>query len=542
MQTNFLNPNLEIFETIPHHAWFIPDIARDIVYFNQHWKDYTGLQQRGISMQQDLEWLHPEDIERFQTQLRHATITKKPLDLDVRLKSLHGQWRWFRILAKPIVQQGVVCSWIGTNTDIHERRAIFLESQRVQQQLILMQDVALQLAAMLTLRDVCQDISVAIPKIFGCQMMQLSRLIGPDHFEVIAVHKSTLPIGQFWKLEPDSPSNLVLQTKQPVVIDNSMDLTSFQKSWFQNNQIEHAIYLPLITRFGVFGELQLGFYHYQPERATQDRVLLVTLTEIIAQTISRIQLFTELQNLNQSLEQQVAKRTEELRTHALELEAFVHSASHDLRAPLSVMLSASRQIRNNQTDSQQLVRIADSVQNAATRMNEMLNGMLDLVRGENAEAVGTVDLFEIVQQVIANFESEIQIRGIQLHVNMTHLRIAFSQTELYQVLQNIVQNAMKFAGNDQKPAWISISAMQNEAGIWLEIKNNALPIASEQLARLFELFFTTNSTQGMGLGLTIVKRILERYGARVWLESDDEFRVFIWFPLTKSEVEALTDA
>ena len=358
-------------------------------------------------------------------------------------------------------------------------------------------------------------------------------MVGPKHLKILAVRgfdQTEIYPGFIREFNQDTPSFAVLQTQKPVIIENINQLNDESKAWFNNAQIRSAAFFPLSTHYGVFGEICVGFKQDNPRQADHDVVLMVTISKMIARNIERVLLFGELQQLNQSLEQQIIHRTNELRNRTQELEAFVFSASHDLRAPLSMMLAASRRIREQTEKTSVLSRVADSVQDAAERMNQMLNVMLELARGEKSEVHGLVNVNKIIQQVLDSLETQITERNVQVTVGFDCLQLFFGESELYQVLQNILQNAVKFAGANNQTPFVDIKVTENQQGTWLEISNNTQPLPEASLARLFDLFYTSDSQQGMGIGLTIVKRIIERYGARVWLEADDQFRVHLWFP------------
>ncbi len=522
-----------LFDKIPQHVWFTSDSSGQILYFNQQWQKFTGLEGEGIESPVTLELVHPEDRpvlgDAWQKSLTQATS----LDVFIRMLSSDNQWRWFQILANPVIENGVVTNWVGTNTDVHEQREMLLELQRSQKQRRLVQEMVLQVTSINQLPEMLDYITKKIPEVIGNDALKIEQMVGPKHLKILTARgfdQTQIYPGFIWEFNQDTPSFAVLQTQQPVIIENVNQLNDESKACFNNAQIYSAAFFPLSTHYGVFGEICLGFKQDNPRQADQDVVLMDTISKMIARNIERVLLFGELQQLNQSLEQQIIHRTNELRNRTQELEAFVYSASHDLRAPLSVMLAASRRIREQTEKPSVLSRVADSVQDAAERMNQMLNVMLELARGERSEVFGLVNVNKIIQQVLVSLETQIMERNIQVTVGFDCLQLIFGESELYQVLQNILQNAVKFAGANNQTPFIDMKATENQQGTWLEISNNTQPLPEAILPRLFDLFYTSDSQQGMGIGLTIVKRIIERYGARVWLESDDQFRVHLWFP------------
>ena len=525
--------NRGLFDKIPQHVWFTSDSSGQILYFNQQWQKFTGLEGEGIESPVTVELVHPEDRPVLEDAWQKSLTQATSLDVFIRMLSSDNHWRWFQILANPVIENGVVTNWVGTNTDVHEQREMLLELQRSQKQRRLVQEMVLQVTSINQLPEILEYITKKIPEVIGNDALKIAQMVGPKHLKILAVRgfdQNQIYPGFIWEFNQDTPSFAVLQTQKPVIIENVNQLNEETKVWFNSAHIHSAAFFPLSTHYGVFGEICLGFKQDNPQQANQDVVLMVTISKMIARNIERVLLFSELQQLNQNLEQQIIHRTNELRNRTQELEAFVYSASHDLRAPLSVMLAASRRIREQGEKTSVLSRVADSVQDAAERMNQMLNVMLELARGEKSEVLGLVNVNKIIQQVLDSLETQITERNIQVTVGFDCLQLIFGESELYQVLQNILQNAVKFAGANNQTPFIDIKATENLQGTWLEISNNTQPLPEAILPRLFDLFYTSDSQQGMGIGLTIVKRIVERYGARVWLEADDQFRVHLWFP------------
>lgn len=525
--------NIELFENIPHHVWFVLNSKKNIVYFNKYWQSFTGLYGKSkISSQRLYSVIHPEDLTGFLMAWKLAEQKIIHLNIQVRLKSSKNTWQWFQVTAKPVVKNDEITHWIGTNTDIDNQVKLLIKYKKIYQQRYLLQETSFELNNIYTILGACSYFTQKIYQIFNNQSIKISSLVGSKYLKIIVIEgikSSACRPETIWMTRENSPTALVLQTQKPVILDtthaNQADI-----DYLHRNNLLTILLLPIVTQDGVFGEIQLGFAKQSAEEIMEEMDLFLSISQILAHTIERIQLVEKLRAFNLDLEQQVIARTDELRNRTIELEAFVFSASHDLRAPLSVLLAASRRIKEQSATNSQLTRIADSVQTAAVRMNEMLNVMLELARGQSSLLIGQVELQSMLQQVFDSLEADIELRQVKIELNLASPSVFFAESELYQVLQNLVQNAVKFAGKNQEAPWIQIVSMAFESGTWLEITNNTNPIAPESSRRLFDLFYTTNTQDGMGIGLHIVKQIIERNHARIWLEVEPDFRVCLFFP------------
>jgi PAS domain S-box-containing protein len=522
--------NRELFDHIPHHVWFTADANGQMLFFNQVWQNFTGLSVNQMSGAELMTLVHPEDQKALNHAWREAITKKSPLDIIARIRDKNLRWCWMRILAQPVFRDGKVLTWVGTNADIDELKKFHEKNIKLQHQQQLLQKLSLEVNKINTIQAICEHFIDQNQEIFGDHSARISYLIAPKTFKVVTAFglfgKSLTP-NDIWEIEDESTVALMLKTRKPIFLE--LDPALQQQELLKTNQLKSLFLLPIVTQQGIFGEIRLGFE--QEFHDMLDEIpLFLTVAEILSRGIERILLIQDLKNLNATLEKQVVERTAQLNQHVRELEAFVFSASHDLRAPMSVLLAAGRRIRESSPTNSPMVRVADSIQNAVGRMNEMLITMLDLARGHQQLKVGQLNIRRSFEQVLQNLEPAITARQIQIEQDIKADFVCCLESDFYQILQNLLQNAIKFAGNNHTAPWLRLSSFEVAGGTWLEVVNNAKPIASDVVERLFDLFYTSDPQNGMGVGLNIVKRMVERNGGRIWLEADDEFRIFVFLP------------
>ena len=225
------------------------------------------------------------------------------------------------------------------------------------------------------------------------------------------------------------------------------------------------------------------------------------------------------------LEQVVAERTGELRETIGELEGFSYSVSHDMRAPLRAMQSFASYLVDEYRDKldEQGVNYLHQIMRSAVRLDRLIQDVLSYTRILHTKLpLERVDLDRLVRDLVETFPNgqpikpEIQIKGHLPHVTGNEALLA-------QCVSNLLSNGAKFVSPGTTPQ-IEISAQAvDDSSIRVWFKDNGIGIAPENHSRIFRLFERINPTtqyEGTGIGLTIVRKAIERMGAQVGFESE----------------------
>jgi light-regulated signal transduction histidine kinase (bacteriophytochrome) len=239
------------------------------------------------------------------------------------------------------------------------------------------------------------------------------------------------------------------------------------------------------------------------------------------------------------LEEAVAARTTELARSNRELEAFASVVAHDLRSPL-LTISGYCQIlqdehgQGNIADANEyLGYIVDGV----ARMNRLIGDLLDYARvGRSDEPFEPVALDVVLTQVLANLEAV--IRQSQAHVHVGPLPVVLGdQTQLVQLFQNLIVNAIKFH-RDADPV-VEIAATREESLWQFSVADNGIGIRPEHFEQIFQVFHRLHGKEypGTGIGLALCKKIVERHGGRIWLESQPGQGTTFFFTLRSEKAE-----
>jgi signal transduction histidine kinase len=227
--------------------------------------------------------------------------------------------------------------------------------------------------------------------------------------------------------------------------------------------------------------------------------------------------------LNAELEQSVRERTLELEAANKELEAFVHSVSHDLQAPVRAIGGYSQLLLKEVAPrlSQRELLLLEHVAGSAKQLAELIDGLLQFARaGRHSLAKVRIDLGTLVAEVLESIRHQYPERQVEVRVASLPDCDA-DPTLLRQVLTNLLSNAVKFTAK-QPGALIEVGAEQRGGESVYFVRDNGIGFDmahAHKLFRVFERLHDAADYQGTGVGLSIVQRIVERHGGRIWADA-----------------------
>ncbi|HYZ83976.1 MAG TPA: ATP-binding protein [Bryobacteraceae bacterium] len=238
--------------------------------------------------------------------------------------------------------------------------------------------------------------------------------------------------------------------------------------------------------------------------------------------------------LNAELEQRVQERTTELIRTNEELRQFAYIASHDLQEPLRTVgsyaqLLAKRYGEKVGPDAEEFVKF---IVEGVRRMHTLLNDMLSYSRVTEREARPMVatDVRQVVAVALANLEASIKESGAEITIGPLPT-IEMDDLQIGQVFQNLISNAIKYKGPN--PPKIHVDAHRDGDEWVFRVSDNGLGIDPRYHERIFGIFKRLHGKEiaGTGMGLAICKKIVERHGGRIWVESEPEKGSRFYFTL-----------
>ena len=255
----------------------------------------------------------------------------------------------------------------------------------------------------------------------------------------------------------------------------------------------------------------------------------------------------ELKKAHDDLELRIKERTKELQLSNTELERsnadlqqFAYVASHDLQEPLRNVATCLQLLEKDyksklDANADQYINYAVD---SAVRMKDLIQGLLAYSRiATRGNPMERTDCERTLDRAVTNLSFSITETGAVITHDPLPTVLA-DDTQLLQVFQNLIQNAVKFRRDE--PPQIHISAAPNKNECIFSVKDNGIGIESRHLDRIFVIFqrlHKRSQYEGTGMGLAIVKKVVERHGGRVWAESEPEMGTTFYFTIPEKAIQ-----
>jgi len=246
----------------------------------------------------------------------------------------------------------------------------------------------------------------------------------------------------------------------------------------------------------------------------------------------------ELEELNRSLEAEVARQIHKLAQTNAELERFIYVSSHDLQEPLRMVTSYLQLLQRNyqgKLDAEADEFIAFAV-DGAIRMRDMIMALLAYSRvNTRGRAFASVKAETSLAQALDRLQVVIQQKGAIVTCDSLPTVMA-DEVQLGQAFEYLLDNALKFCRED--PPRIHVSAEQQDSEWVFSIRDNGIGVPMQYADRVFEIFqrlHTRSEYPGVGAGLAVCKKIVERHRGRMWFESQVDQGTTFYFSILMAE-------
>jgi light-regulated signal transduction histidine kinase (bacteriophytochrome) len=243
----------------------------------------------------------------------------------------------------------------------------------------------------------------------------------------------------------------------------------------------------------------------------------------------------EVRVLNVELEQRVRERTAQLRVAVQELESFAYSVSHDLRAPLRAINGYSTALMEDHQDilDEQGKMYLNHILGATRRMSGLIDDLLNLSRVTRSEMrLAQVDLAALARDVMNDLRRANPDRQVEFTAPQ-QLRVRADANLMRSALSNLLGNAWKFTSIHPE-AHIELGELEKDGERVFFVRDDGAGFDMAYIDRLFNEFQRLHSPdkfEGTGIGLVIVRRIIQRHGGRIWAEGEPEKGATFYFAL-----------
>jgi light-regulated signal transduction histidine kinase (bacteriophytochrome) len=237
----------------------------------------------------------------------------------------------------------------------------------------------------------------------------------------------------------------------------------------------------------------------------------------------------------------LARKTSELERSNAELEQFAYVASHDLQEPLRMISSYTQLLLRRHGDRFEgdAREFMDFVIDGAARMKRLIEDLLAYSRiGRHGGEFQPTDCGLMFRKAMANLRSRIESSGATVTSGALPNLMA-DELQLVQLFQNLISNAIKFKG--AQPPVVHVTAVEQPEGWVFAVRDNGIGMEAQYFERIFMMFQRLHSKAeypGTGIGLAICKKVVDRHGGRIWVESRPGSGSTFYFLLPRIEGHA----
>lgn len=310
-----------------------------------------------------------------------------------------------------------------------------------------------------------------------------------------------------------------------------LDDVGFRRGWRR---------LLMLMSFFLVGYLGSGYIIYVGEQKILQWVLGVIFLFGAVFVYKVVSLGTKAFNTLRSTNRNLGNQMRILKSRNEQLTQFNYATTHDLREPINTVLGCADILISEHgakldENAQRLIHFSSK---AAHRMSELVSAMGDYLSVGIANKREFVDTSKVLTEVIESMNGSIHHSNAKININRLPPVMA-NKNELKRVFQNLISNAIKYRRVEVDPK-IDISATINHEGNWqFEVKDNGMGIKKKDIPQAFQLFrqlHAKDAYEGMGLGLSIVRRVVELHGGKVWMESCEGEGTSFFFTLDDRQV------
>lgn len=403
--------------------------------------------------------------------------------------------------------------------DITRRKQTQAELERQTQRAQLLAEVSLKIRQSLQIDEILQTTVTEVQKVLNADRVLVYRLWPNGTGSSIA--EAGLPglppvIGQQFPEEvfPEESRQLYSQGRIGRVVDveNDRGIPACLVGYLQQFNVKAKLVVPILSKEELWG-LLVTHQCEQPRQWTDfEAEMLKQLGDQMGIALTQAQL----------LEQEIRQRQDLARSNT-ELQQFAYIASHDLQEPLRMVTSYLQLLERrykHQLDADADDFIAFAVDGAA-RMKALINDLLTFSRvGTHGKPFELTNCTVIVERAIANLKIAIEESQSTLTYDALP-EVMGDVIQLTQLFQNLISNAIKFRGNEPPVIHIGVEAQAQD---WLfSVQDNGIgiePSYAEQIFVIFQRLHSRKEYSGTGIGLSVCKKIVERHGGHIWVQSE----------------------
>jgi PAS domain S-box-containing protein len=509
------------------------DLATGMISVNERMVNMLGYALTEVDG--DISWwdkqTHPDDLPLIMANWEaHLAEKNSNYQQEYRLRSKTGEWVW-------VLDRGKIVEWdelgkplrvVGTHLDItaykqaeESTRQVNVELERRVSELFTLNLMAQTVALVTHLKTALDMVVRTITGLFNVYGASISLLNEKKTAVAVYAHferERLAPeiIGRNYLLVEQPMVNWAIDARQTVVLKNAQEDARIQSlaGFLNPEQLQGVMIIPLRAHGVIIGVISIASEQAGRDFSTAEIALAETVAGQIASAVEIARLLEQERDLRQMAEVQNK-----------ELDAFAHTVAHDLKGPLGHVITYTDYVISYAHDMSltELVEIIDKIKQAGLKAVNITDELLILagVR-KRAVSITPLNMAEIVPQALRWLEPMLAEYQGQIILPESWPTARGYAPWVEEVWLNYLSNSLKYGG---RPAKVEVGGhLQGDGQVCFWVKDNGEGVMPEAQANLFAEFtrFSEIRVEGHGLGLSIVRRIVEKLGGRVGVESSGQ--------------------
>jgi PAS domain S-box-containing protein len=506
-------------ESIPQIVW-TADAAGKTDYYNERWYEYTGRErgERHAAAPGAHAVVHPEDERAARAAWERARSAGEPYEVELRLRrGSDGSYRWHLARSLPLRDsEGRVVKWFGTSTDIDDRRRA--------------EDAQRFLAEASEVLVSSLDYEATLKRIAGLVVPRLADWCAVDIVtdertirRLAVAHEDPAKVEMALEVERRYPQTLadregvakVIRTGEPEMYPNIPEelmaliaRDAEHLKLLRDLGLRSAMIVPLNVQGRARGAITFVSAESGRHYAATDLAFAQDLARRAALAVENARLYREAQEVNRLKDE------------------FLATLSHELRTPLTAVLGWTRLLGTGQLDEATGKRALETIERNALSQVQLIDDILDVsrvIRGKLRLNVRATDLVPVIEAAVDSVRPAAEAKGIRLQVILDPQAgpISGDPDRLQQVVWNLLSNAIKFTPKEGR---VQVVLARINSHLEITISDTGQGIPAEFLPYVFDRFRQADPTPtrahgGLGLGLAIVRHLVELHGGSVRAES-----------------------
>jgi PAS domain S-box-containing protein len=530
VQPGFMAQVQAILNVIPSHTWYASP-SGGLTFVNKRTADYLGLSKDhplrfgidvGAQWDAHLPFVHPDDRAETQENWSTRLRTGEGGEGSFRVRNAQGGYRWFLSRAEPLrASDGTILQWLGVNLDIEELKCAEQALRELVEQQTAISEVLRAIAySPHDLQPIFDAILDSAKRLCRADMGSL-QLFEESGLRLVGVRGDPFLVNQVWSsfpvLDKESFLGRLATSRLPAHIP---DLTALEDDhrddpWVTaaKDRYRTALFVPLLKDNEIVGIISLGRTRVQP--FTDKQISL--FTDFAAQTSIALE-GTRRERQYREMQSELA-HANRVATMGQLTASITHEVNQPITAAITYAVAARRFLNAEPPNFREVDDALSLIVTQGNRAGEVVERVRALIKKAPARK-DDVAIDDTILEVIALTRTEAANNSVSVRTQFAEglPRVQGDRVQLQQVMLNLIVNAiqaMRGNGEGARELQISIEAVPSEGGVRVGVRDTGPGLHPESLSRLFEPFYTTKP-EGIGMGLSICRSIIEAHGGRLW--------------------------